>query len=394
MIQQCSDRCSSGPQGEFLDAQGELVETKPISPTSPGSASASCTPVSSSPAGADLFREASLSSSISSQPSWPCSLQEAAEPSSEEQWPSTGTDFLTPTEAGSDFLAASEAGIESLEAELDMFEDTEAGSEFLAGTEAELDIRPAASAGSGIGRGAEGASSAGTGAETPNDALPLELMGLGSIDSAAGFSKLHTPLETLPELPWEEEEAAASLDGQNADAPSKQRTEQACATPAQCGSALGIDAEEQDVQGEIGSQMGCTGSMQPHKLPSWAPKRNAPSLATPFAESCAESPFEAPSPRDMQLSPAEEQLIPASGSSVREPSHSPPRSPVLAHRAKTEQLPWVKVRSHPYAQDHHQSCGTRNACATLLSSSQLSGGSWPQRWRCWDACSPERRPRC
>ena len=346
--QRCSDRCFAGLQGEFLDAQGELVEAKPISPSSLGSTSACCTPVSSSLAGADLFREASLSSSISSQPSWPCSLQEAAEPSAEEQWPSTGTDFLTPTEAGSDLLAASEAGIEALEADVDMFEDTEAGSEFLAGTEAELEIRPATSAGSGSAGGAEGASSAGAGTAVPNDSLPLELMGLGSIESAAGFSQLHTPLETLPELPWEEE-AAASSDALDADAPSEQRTEQACATPALCGSALGTDAVEPDIHGDAHSQMGCTGSGQLHKLPSWAPRRDGPSLATPFAESCAELPFEAPSPRDMQLSPAEEQLIPASGSSVREPSHSPPRSPVLAHRAKTEQLPRVKVRSRPHA---------------------------------------------
>ena len=352
IIQRCTDTCSSGLQGEFLDAQGELVEAKSISPTSPGSASACCTPVSSSLAGADLFREASLSSSISSQPSWPCSLQEAAEPSGEESWLSTGTDFLTPTEAGSDLQAASEAGLESSGAEADVLEDTEAGSEFLAGTEAELDVRLPTSVGSGIADGAEGASSAGTGAEGPNDGLPLELMGLGSIDSAAGFSKLHTPLETLPELPWEED-AAASSDAQDAGAPGERHTEQACAMPAQCWLALGMDAEEGHVQGDTHSQMECAGSMQLHKLPSWAPRRDAPSLATPFAESCAESPFEAPSPRDMQLSPAEEQLIPASSTSVREPSHSPPRSPVLANRAKTEQLPRVKVRSHPGAQDLH-----------------------------------------
>lgn len=51
----------------------------------------------------------------------------------------------------------------------------------------------------------------------------------------------------------------------------------------------------------------------------------------------------------MQLSPAEEQLIPASGLSkdmepILEQASSHPRSPVLVDRSKTEQLLWMPVR--------------------------------------------------
>ena len=83
-----------------------------------------------------------------------------------------------------------------------------------------------------------------------------------------------------------------------------------------------------------------------------------PSLQTPFAVACTASPFEAPSPRDMHLSPAEERLVPtpslgscggpandsAEGESPREHAERERASRMLACLwATTEKAPWAEV---------------------------------------------------
>ncbi len=86
-----------------------------------------------------------------------------------------------------------------------------------------------------------------------------------------------------------------------------------------------------------------------------------PSLRTPFATACLASPFEAPSPRDMHLSPAEERLVPtpslmgragsgagdaAEGESPRETAERERASRMLACLwANTEKAPWAEVRA-------------------------------------------------
>ena len=164
---------------------------------------------------------------------------------------------------------------------------------------------------------------------------------VGGCEGMFGFhSEAHAPLSTLPELPLEED-AAAHSDSQEAESPAAelQYGESHCESPAPAFKTPELSVED----------------AQEDQLPAWAPKREGHPLNTPFAGSCAESPFEAPSPRDMQLSPAEEQLIPASGlGKARQPdleqAPSQPRSPVLANRAKTEAVLWKPVRSqmvHP-----------------------------------------------
>ena len=177
---------------------------------------------------------------------------------------------------------------------------------------------------------------------------------MGSMEEL-GFLEANAPLQTLPELPLEEDAAVCSEAG-SADVASDQQRLWPCSTPVQSRLDLGMDVGEDERRSS--SQQGGP-SME--RLPSFAPKRTGRPLETPFAEACAESPFEAPSPRDMQLSPAEEQLIPASGLSKDlglslEKASGHPRSPVLADRSKTEQLLWKPVcppPSHPHVQDLH-----------------------------------------
>jgi hypothetical protein len=81
------------------------------------------------------------------------------------------------------------------------------------------------------------------------------------------------------------------------------------------------------------------------------------SYATPFATACSASPFEAPSPRDMQLSPALEQLVPAPclgaddvGASAEDRAVSAGARAracrVLAQLwANSERPPWLLVRA-------------------------------------------------
>lgn len=88
---------------------------------------------------------------------------------------------------------------------------------------------------------------------------------------------------------------------------------------------------------------------------------NARGLQTPFAIACTAQPFEAPSPRDMHLSPAEERLVPApslgsaasssaegaplEGVSPREAAERERASRMLACLwANTERAPWLQVR--------------------------------------------------
>ena len=133
----------------------------------------------------------------------------------------------------------------------------------------------------------------------------------------------------------------------NADMAADQQPQRICSTPVQ----KGLDLKSDALEGQL------PGSAQPDsasakQLPSFAPTRVGRPLDTPFAEACAESPFEAPSPRDLQLFPAEEQLVPASGQSrdieidLKQASGRP-RSLVLADRSKTEQILWKPVRSTP-----------------------------------------------
>ncbi|BDA44077.1 hypothetical protein COCOBI_05-2610 [Coccomyxa sp. Obi] len=83
-----------------------------------------------------------------------------------------------------------------------------------------------------------------------------------------------------------------------------------------------------------------------------------PGLRTPFATACLASPFEAPSPRDMHLSPAEERLVPTpslvgragaaagdavEGESPRETAERERASRMLACLwANTEKAPWAE----------------------------------------------------
>lgn len=171
---------------------------------------------------------------------------------------------------------------------------------------------------------------------------------VGGCEGMFGFhSEAHAPLSTLPELPLEED-AAAHSDSQEVESPAAelQYGESLCESPAPAHKTPELSVED----------------AQEDQLPAWAPKREGHPLNTPFAGSCAESPFEAPSPRDMQLSPAEERLIPASGLGKAgqpdlEQAPSQPRSPVLANRAKTEAVLWKPVRSqmvHPVVGGHRQ----------------------------------------
>lgn len=92
-----------------------------------------------------------------------------------------------------------------------------------------------------------------------------------------------------------------------------------------------------------------------------AAARGASDLQTPFATACLASPFEAPSPRDMHLSPAEERLVPtpslgrscglpagesAEGDSPREQAERERALRMLACLwANTEKAPWAEVRT-------------------------------------------------
>lgn len=193
---------------------------------------------------------------------------------------------------------------------------------------------------------ADGAAAA-TEQDTPESVAWLyKEQAIGSMEEL-GFLEANVPLQTLPELPLEEDAAVCSEAG-SADVASDQQRLWPCSTPVQSRLDLGADTEEED-QLRSSSQ---TDSSSTERLRSFAPRRTGRLLETPFAESCADSPFEAPSPRDMQLSPAEEQLIPASGLSKDiglslEQATGHPRSPVLTDRSKTEQLLWKPVCPNP-----------------------------------------------
>ncbi|EIE25848.1 hypothetical protein COCSUDRAFT_32397 [Coccomyxa subellipsoidea C-169] len=91
-----------------------------------------------------------------------------------------------------------------------------------------------------------------------------------------------------------------------------------------------------------------------------AAARGASDLQTPFATACLASPFEAPSPRDMHLSPAEERLVPtpslgrscglpagesAEGDSPREQAERERALRMLACLwANTEKAPWAEAQ--------------------------------------------------
>ena len=221
---------------------------------------------------------------------------EAAEPT--EEWLSTGSDLLTTTTDGD--LPLSSAILEQAE------------------------------------------SSAASELDASDGSLLHEEQAIGSMEEL-GFLEANAPLQSLPELPLEEDAAVCS-EVMSADLASEQQRLWPCSTPVQNRLSLDLDAGEEQLRSSAQPE-----SSGPAQLPSFAPRRPGRALETPFAESCAESPFEAPSPRDMQLSPAEEQLIPASGlTSPKELNVEQalvhPRSPVLPDRSKTEQILWKPVR--------------------------------------------------
>ena len=246
-------------------------------------------------AGAELMDEAFLDSTSSHS-----GVLEAAEPT--EEWLSTGSDLLTTTDGD---LSNGSAGLEPAES----------------AAAAELD--------------------------TPASLPPHEEQPIGSMEEL-GFLEANAPLQTLPELPLEEDAAVCS-EAMDAVVASREQLQWPCSTPnpkSQDRPDLGRGAEDRLPS----SSLQDIPSFE--RLPSFAPRLRGRPLETPFAESCAESPFEAPSPRDMQLSPAEEQLVPASGLSKDiepnvEQASGHPRSPVLADRSKTEQLLWKPVQPHP-----------------------------------------------
>lgn len=181
-----------------------------------------------------------------------------------------------------------------------------------------------------------------TASELDDGSLLHEDQAIGSMEEL-GFLEANAPLQSLPELPLEEDAAVCS-EVMSADLASEQQRLWPCSTPVQNRLALDLNVGEEPLRSYAQPD-----GLAPAQLPSFAPRRPGRALETPFAESCAESPFEAPSPRDMQLSPAEEQLIPASGlSSPKEPNVEQtlvhPRSPVLTDRSKTEQILWKPVR--------------------------------------------------
>ena len=175
--------------------------------------------------------------------------------------------------------------------------------------------------------------------------MPHKEQAIGSMEEL-GFLEANAPLQTLPELPLEEDAAVCS-EAMYADVASHQQLQWPCSIQVQDRPDHGMDADDHLLSSS--SQQDISSAEQ---LPSFAPRNRGRPLETPFAESCAESAFEAPSPRDMQLSPAEEQLVPASGLSKEmelnvEQASGHPRSPVLADRSKTEQLQWKPVQPHP-----------------------------------------------
>lgn len=280
-------------QGEFLDAHGELRVDGLGSPEDAGSSDAGgvgvcCSPGHGSLAGAELMDDAFLDS-LSSQSSLLLEAGEAPEEGGEsslEEW-----------------LSTSSGPVSSAEGNLADCSALPEGETFCSG----------------------------------GDML--------------GMREMHAPLCTLPELPLEEDAAAAGSDMDGADdvlSEGQQQHEWVPSTPAQMVAGDDSSGEGEERQAlSSGQAVGRSGSGQ---LPSLAPRAGGRILESPFAESCADSPFEAPSPRDMQLSPAEEQLIPAAGlSKDMEPllkqASGQPQFPVLANRANTEQLLWMPVRS-------------------------------------------------
>ncbi|CAL5218475.1 g160 [Coccomyxa viridis] len=273
-------------QSDALDFQAEAMELQPGSPDSGSSGSGHgircCSP--GSMAGGELMDEAFLDSTSTHS-----GVLEAAEPT--EEWLSTGSDLTTTTDGD---LPLSSAILEQAESS----------------TASELD----------------------------DGSLLHEDQAIGSMEEL-GFLEANAPLQSLPELPLEEDAAVCS-EVMSADLASEQQRLWPCSTPVQNRLALDLNVGEEPLRSYAQPD-----GLAPAQLPSFAPRRPGRALETPFAESCAESPFEAPSPRDMQLSPAEEQLIPASGlSSPKEPNVEQilvhPRSPVLTDRSKTEQILW------------------------------------------------------
>ena len=247
-------------------------------------------------AGGELMDEAFLDTTSSHS-----GVLEAAEPT--EEWLSTGSDLLTTTTDGD--VPLSSAILEQAE------------------------------------------SSAASELDASDGSLLHEEQAIGSMEEL-GFLEANAPLQSLPELPLEEDAAVCS-EVMSADLASEQQRLWPCSTPVQNRLALDLDLDMEEEELRSSAQPNSSG---PAQLPSFAPKRPGRALETPFAESCAESPFEAPSPRDMQLSPAEEQLVPASGLSspkelTAEQALVHPRSPVLPDRSKTEQILWKPVRHSP-----------------------------------------------